>query len=155
MHLNLFYIYIVYGHLILDSLFYTTYIFQISCRLFSEFYANACENDYGCASMYEYKVLKNHQLSGPQEIQPLPMKSVRYLHGKTHLSSMFDKTMTASSISEMLSSLPEDNSIKIMRKVTEKVNMSSWIQRQYSPDPKTCHFWKLVYGWQITTLVRS
>ncbi len=33
---------------------------------------------------------------------------------------MFDKTMTASSISEMLSSLPEDNSIKIMRKLTEK-----------------------------------
>ena len=70
--------------------------------------------------MYEYKVLKNHQLSGPQEIQPLPMKSVRYLHEKTRLSSMFDKTMTASSISEMLSSLPEDNSIKIMRKLTEK-----------------------------------
>ena len=66
--------------------------------------------------MYEriisYVILRN--------IQPLPMKSVRYLYEKTYLSSMFDETMTASSISEMLSSLPEDQSIKVMQSLTEK-----------------------------------
>ncbi|MHB1812914.1 MAG: transposase [Thermoplasmataceae archaeon] len=66
--------------------------------------------------MYEriisYVILRN--------IQPLPMKSVRYLYEKTYLSSMFDETMTASSISEMLSSLPEDQSIRVMQSLTEK-----------------------------------
>jgi transposase len=33
---------------------------------------------------------------------------------------MFDETMTASSISEMLSSLPEDSSTNVMKKLTEK-----------------------------------
>jgi len=59
-----------------------------------------------------YVILRN--------IQPLPMKSVRYLYEKTYLSRISHESMTASSISGMLSSLPEDNSIKVMRKLTEK-----------------------------------
>ena len=59
-----------------------------------------------------YVILRN--------IQPLSMKSVHYLHEKTYLSRISDESMTASSISGMLWSLPEDNSIKVMRKLTEK-----------------------------------
>ena len=67
---------------------------------------------YICQRIINYVILRN--------IQPLPMKSVRYLYEKTYLSRMSDESMTASSISGMLSSLPEDNSIKVMRKLTEK-----------------------------------
>ncbi|AKA48031.1 hypothetical protein IX51_01780 [uncultured archaeon] len=50
-----------------------------------------------------------------REIQPLPMKSVRYLFEKTWLSKVFNEGMTAKSISGMLSSLPEESMIEVMR----------------------------------------
>ncbi len=55
-----------------------------------------------------------------REIQPLPMKSIRYLYEKTYLSRMSDESMTSSSISGMLSSLPEDQSVRVMKRLTEK-----------------------------------
>ncbi len=59
-----------------------------------------------------YVILRN--------IQPLPMKSIRYLYEKTYLSRISDESMSPASISGMLSSLPEDRSISVMRKLTEK-----------------------------------
>ena len=55
-----------------------------------------------------------------REIQPLPMKSIRYLYEKTYLSRISDESMASSSISGMLSSLPWDQSVRVMRKLTEK-----------------------------------
>ena len=60
-----------------------------------------------------YVILRN--------IQPLPMKSVHYLYEKTYLSRIMDESMSPDSLSRMLSSLPEDQSIRVMRKLTEKV----------------------------------
>ena len=59
-----------------------------------------------------YVILRN--------IQPLPMKSVHYLYEKTYLSRIMDESMNPDSLSRMLSSLPEDQSIRVMRKLTEK-----------------------------------
>ena len=55
-----------------------------------------------------------------REIQPLPMKSIRYLYEKTYLPRISDESMTSGSISGMLSSLPWDQSIRVMKKLTEK-----------------------------------
>jgi len=59
-----------------------------------------------------YVILRN--------IQPLPMKSIRYLYEKTYLSRISDESMSPDSVSGMLSSLPEDKSISAMRRLTEK-----------------------------------
>ena len=59
-----------------------------------------------------YAILRN--------IQPLPMKSLHYLYEKTYLSRIMDESMSPDSLSRMLSSLPEDQSIRVMRKLTEK-----------------------------------
>ena len=53
------------------------------------------------------------------EIQPLPMKSIRYLYEKTYLSRISDESMSPASISGMLSSLPWDQSIRVMKRLTE------------------------------------
>ena len=55
-----------------------------------------------------------------RNIQPLPMKSVHYLYEKTYLCRVMDESMSPDSLSRMLSSLPEDQSIRVMRKLTEK-----------------------------------
>ena len=55
-----------------------------------------------------------------REIQPLPMKSVRYLLEKTWLSRAFKESMTPRSISLMLSSLSEENMIMVMRSLTDR-----------------------------------
>ena len=67
---------------------------------------------------YMYRRIINYVIL--RNIQPLPMKSVRYLYEKTYLSRISGESMTASSIPGMLSSLPEDNSIKTMKRLTEK-----------------------------------
>jgi len=59
-----------------------------------------------------YVILRN--------IHPLPMKSMRYLYEKTYLSRISDESMSPDSISGMLSSLPEDRIIGVMRRLTEK-----------------------------------
>lgn len=59
-----------------------------------------------------YAILRN--------IQPLPMKSVHYLYEKTYLSRIMDESMSPDSLSRMLSSLPEDQNIRVMKKLTEK-----------------------------------
>lgn len=48
------------------------------------------------------------------------MKSVHYLYEKTYLSRIMDEGMSPDSLSGMLSSLPEDQSIRVMGKLTEK-----------------------------------
>jgi transposase len=53
-------------------------------------------------------------------IHPLPIKSVRYLYLKTYLSRIMDESMTPSSISGMLSSLPMDSTFDVMRRMTER-----------------------------------
>ena len=55
-----------------------------------------------------------------REIQPLPMKSIHYLYEKTYLSRIYDESMSPSSISSMLESMPEDTSMNVMKKLTEK-----------------------------------
>ena len=55
-----------------------------------------------------------------RNIQPLPMKSVHYLYERTYLCRIMDESMSPDSLSRMLSSLPEDQSIRVMRKLTEK-----------------------------------
>ncbi|MGP6207721.1 transposase [Cuniculiplasma sp. SKW3] len=67
---------------------------------------------------YLYERIINYVIL--RNIQPLPMKSIRYLYEKTYLSCMSDESMTPASISGMLSSLPEERSINVMRKLTEK-----------------------------------
>lgn len=67
---------------------------------------------------YMYQRIINYVIL--RNIQPLPMKSVRYLYEKTYLSRISDESMTASSISGMLSSLPEDQSTRVMKRLTEK-----------------------------------
>ena len=67
---------------------------------------------------YMYQRIINYVIL--RNIQPLPMKSVRYLYEKTYLSRISGASMTPSSIPGMLSSLPEDNSIKTMKRLTEK-----------------------------------
>ena len=59
-----------------------------------------------------YVILRN--------IQPLPMKSMHYLYEKTYLSRIMGESMSPDSLSRMLSSLPEDQSIRTMRELTEK-----------------------------------
>ena len=59
-----------------------------------------------------YVILRN--------IQPLPMKSVRYLYEKTYLSRIWDESMSPGSISSMLSSLPHDSCNELMRSLTVK-----------------------------------
>jgi transposase len=59
-----------------------------------------------------YVILRN--------IQPLPMKSVHYLYEKTYLCRIMDESMSPDSLSRMLSSLPEDQSIRVMKRLTEK-----------------------------------
>ena len=59
-----------------------------------------------------YVILRN--------IRPLPMKSIHYLHEKTYLSKIMGESMSPDSLSKMLSSLPEDQSIRIMQSLTEK-----------------------------------
>ncbi len=54
-----------------------------------------------------------------RNIQPLPMKSVHYLYEKTYLCRIMDESMSPDSLSRMLSSLPEDQSIRVMRRLTE------------------------------------
>ncbi len=53
-------------------------------------------------------------------INPLPIKSVHYEYEKTYLSRASDESMSPSSISGMLSSLPMDSSMEVMRRMTEK-----------------------------------
>ena len=50
-----------------------------------------------------------------RNIQPLPMKSMHYLYGKTYLCRIMDESMSPDSLSRMLSSLPEDQSIRVMK----------------------------------------
>ena len=52
-------------------------------------------------------------------LNPLPMKSVRYEYEKTYLSRVMDESMSPQSISDMLSSLPEDRCREVMRRMTE------------------------------------
>ncbi len=59
-----------------------------------------------------YAILRN--------IQPLPMKSLHYLYEKTYISRIMDESMSPDSLSRMLSSLPEDQSVMVMRRLTEK-----------------------------------
>ena len=59
-----------------------------------------------------YVILRN--------IQPLPMKSVHYLYEKTYLSRVMDESMSPDSLSRMISSLPEDQSTRVMKRLTEK-----------------------------------
>jgi len=59
-----------------------------------------------------YVILRN--------VQPLPMKSVHYLYEKTYLCRIMDESMSPDSLSRMLSSLPEDQSIRVMKRLTEK-----------------------------------
>ena len=59
-----------------------------------------------------YVILRN--------IQPLPMKSIHYLYEKTYLCRIMDESMSPDSLSRMLSSLPEDQSIRVMKRLTEK-----------------------------------
>jgi len=59
-----------------------------------------------------YAILRN--------IQPLPLKSINYLYEKTYLCRIIDESMSPDSLSRMLSSLPEDQSIRVMRRLTEK-----------------------------------
>jgi len=59
-----------------------------------------------------YVILRN--------IQPLPMKSTRYLYEKTYLSRISDESMSPDSVSGMISSLPEDKSMRVMKRLTEK-----------------------------------
>ena len=59
-----------------------------------------------------YAILRN--------IQPLPMKSVHYLYEKTYLCRIMDEIMSPDSLSRMLSSLPEDQSVRVMERLTEK-----------------------------------
>ena len=59
-----------------------------------------------------YAILRN--------IQPLPMKSVHYLYEKTYISRIMDESMSPDSLSRMLSSLPEEQSVRVMRRLTEK-----------------------------------
>ncbi len=67
---------------------------------------------------YLYERIVNYVIL--RNIQPLPMKSIRYLYEKTYLSRISDESMSPGSISGMLSSLPEDRIINVMRKLTEK-----------------------------------
>ncbi len=67
---------------------------------------------------YFYERIVNYVIL--RNIQPLPMKSIRYLYEKTYLSRISDESMSPVSISGMLSSLPEDGSVNVMRKLTEK-----------------------------------
>ncbi|AGO60045.1 transposase IS4 family [Ferroplasma acidiphilum] len=55
-----------------------------------------------------------------RDIQPLPMKSLRYLYEKTYLSRMYRESMSPGSISGMLSSLPQEGMVNAMGKLTEK-----------------------------------
>ena len=55
-----------------------------------------------------------------RNIQPLPMKSVHYLYEKTYLCRIMDESMSPDSLSRMLSSLPEDQSVRVMKRLTEK-----------------------------------
>jgi len=48
------------------------------------------------------------------------MKSIHYLYEKTYLCRIMDESMSPDSLSRMLSSLPEDQSIRVMRRLTEK-----------------------------------
>ena len=59
-----------------------------------------------------YVILRN--------IQPLPMKSIRYLYEKTYLSRISEESMSPASISGMISLLPEERSMSVMRKLIEK-----------------------------------
>ena len=59
-----------------------------------------------------YVILRN--------IQPLPMKSIHYLYEKTYLCRIMDESMSPDSLSRMLSSLPWDQSIRVMKRLTEK-----------------------------------
>ena len=67
---------------------------------------------------YLYGSIINHVTL--KEIQPLPLKSIRYLYEKTYLSRISDESMASSFISVMLSTPPEDQSIRVMRRLTEK-----------------------------------
>ena len=67
---------------------------------------------------YLYERIINYVIL--REIQPLPMKSIRYLYEKTYLSRIWDESMSQASISGMLSSLPEDQIIRVMRRLTKK-----------------------------------
>jgi transposase len=67
---------------------------------------------------YLYERIINYVIL--REIQPLPMKSLRYLYEKMYLSRISDESMSPASISGMLSSLPEDQIIRVMRRLTEK-----------------------------------
>ena len=82
-----------------------------------------------------YVILRN--------IQPLPIKSMRYLYEKTYLSRISDESMSPGSISGMLSSLPEDQSIRVMWRLTEKGEYVLMDSRQYSPGLRTCPSWNL------------
>ena len=48
------------------------------------------------------------------------MKSVHYLYEKTYLCRIMDESMSPDSLSRMLSSLPEEQSIRVMKRLTEK-----------------------------------
>lgn len=48
------------------------------------------------------------------------MKSVGYLYEKTYLCRIMNESMSPASISSMLSSMPEDKSMSVMRRPTEK-----------------------------------
>jgi len=67
---------------------------------------------------YLYERIINYVIL--REIQPLPMKSIHYLYEKTYLSRIWDESMSPDSLSRMLSSLPEGQIIRVMRRLTEK-----------------------------------
>ena len=53
-------------------------------------------------------------------IDPLPLKSVRYIYEKTYLSDVFDETMSPESLSNLLWALSDQKSTEIMRELSEK-----------------------------------
>ncbi len=69
---------------------------------------------------FPYTYMKILSYSIMRLIDPLPMKSIRYLYEKTYLSRVLDETFSPSSISSMISSLPHDRCNDVMRKLTEK-----------------------------------
>ena len=66
---------------------------------------------YTCMRILAYSILRL--------VNPLPMKSVSYLYEKTYLSQVMEESMSAGSISSMLSSLPHDSCNAVMRRLTE------------------------------------
>ena len=66
-----------------------------------------------------YVILRN--------IQPLLMKSIHDLYGKTYLCRIMDKNMSPISLSRIPPSLPEYQSARAMGRLMKSWDMSPWI----------------------------